>query len=518
LRPKYQADLPYTTSIAPVDEPNDLFEDVSRWFNFKHMENDFNDFEEFPLNPWKHSELGPLLAVADVNGDGLDDVFVGNSLDQDAAIFIQRGDGSFIRSNKDILKSSSMFEDHGALFFDADGDGDLDLLVLSGAIEATHPMAWANRLYINVDGKGNFMPAQGALPALQDVYLRAIAYDIDGDGDLDLILGGRVKPKLWPLLPRSVVLRNDGNRFTDVTREVAPEFEYCGMITDLAILPAGLNKAPVLVAAGEWMPISIFEIQNGKLTNKTKEYGLENSNGFWFRLAFADLDGDGDLDIVSGNLGLNTRLTASVDGPFTVYAKDFDNNGTLDPMIGMFENKKLYPLYQKEVLFKHMPILKKKFLYAKDYSVATMDQLWPQKDLDDALHLKIHTFETCWWENQNGKFVKRKLPAQAQTSTAQGILIFDVNQDGNPDIVICGNKYGFEVETNQANAGNGTILLGNGNGEFAWLNNTRHGFWAMKEGRDMSLVKMNNNRNLVLVANNNGPLQAFLHIGARQVQ
>lgn len=509
LTPKYEDANYKTLSIVPKTVSDSDFEDISQKFQFLHIENPFNDFEEYPLNPWKLSELGPLLAVGDVNGDGLDDFFVGNSMDQTPALFIQKPDGSFYKNQTEFWEGSKMFEDHGALFFDADGDGDLDLLVLSGGIEAVTELAWTNRLYINLDGKGTFAPAIGALPALNDVYLRAIAYDYDGDGDLDLILGARVKPKKWPLIPRSVILRNDGNKFTDVTSEIGPDFEYCGMVTDLKMASLRPGEPPVLIVVGEWMPVSIFEWQSGKLVNSTEKYGFHNTNGFWFKLELADLDGDGDLDIITGNMGLNTRLKASPSEPLRCFAKDFDKNGTLDPIMAYYENGKLYPLVQKDVINKHMPILKKKFLFAGDYAVATMDKVWPQKDLDEALNLYMHTLETCWWENQNGTFIQRKFPIQTQVSTTQGIIVHDFNQDGFPDILMCGNKYGFEVETNQCNAGNGHLLLGDGQGNFTWKNNTLSGFWAMKEARDMIMLRSPNDSKTIIVSNNNGPLDAF---------
>ncbi len=509
LEPRYSDAKGYQASIAPVPESGSMVQDISEKFDYVHIENPFNDFEEFPMNPWKMSELGPIISVGDVNGDGLDDFYAGNSLSNMPAMYIQRADGTFIKSRQPIFEQDNIYEDHGGVFFDADGDGDQDFLQLSGGIEAITPIAWTNRLYINTDGKGNFAPAAGALPALGDVYLRALAHDYDGDGDMDLILGGRVTPKQWPLIPRSVILRNDGNRFVDVTKEVGGEFERAGMITDMQIVSLKQGTAPVLLVCGEWMPLMVFVFENGKLRNKTADYGLDKSNGFWFRMAVADLDGDGDMDIITGNLGLNTRLTASAEGPLRCFAADFDKNATLDPIMAYYEQGKLHPLLQKEVLNKHMPILKKKFLYAKEYSKATMDKVWPKKDLDAALNLYMYTLETCWWENKGGKFEQRKLPFQAQLSAVQGIIVEDFNGDGKVDLLLAGNKYGLEVETNQCNAGNGAMLLGDGRGGFSWISNTKTGFWAMKEGRDMVMLKGTGVIRTILVANNNNKMDVY---------
>jgi hypothetical protein len=508
---KYADASGYVAHIGPEKPAATIFTDktAASGIKFTHKENEFNDFDSWPLNIWKVTELGPLVAKGDVNGDGLDDFYVGNAFDSPGALYVQTPGGTFRPSPAAVWEADKLYEDHGAVFFDADADGDQDLFVVSGGAEATSPQAWQNRLYINTDGKGNFAKAQGAMPPSQDVALRVAAHDYDGDGDQDLFIGGRVTPAKWPLTPRSIVLRNDRTRFTDATAEVAPAFERCGMVTDLVWANVDNDAQPELVVAGEWMPISIFKLKNNKLENVTAQFGLEKSNGLWFRLATADLDSDGDLDLVTGNLGLNTRLTASAEEPLRCFAKDFDNNGTLDPIVALHEKEKLYPLVQKEVLNKQMPVLKKKFLYAKDYAIATMDEVWPQKDLDAALNLYCYDLETCWWENQGGKFVRHSLPMQAQVSAVQGIAADDFNGDGKMDLLLAGNKYGLEVETNRCDASNGALLLGDGKGNFAWSNNLASGFWAMKEARDLAVLRSTGGKQIFIVSNNNDKPQVF---------
>lgn len=481
---------------------------VSVGIGFTHKENPFVDFENWVLNPWTVTDLGPLLTQGDVNGDGLEDFFVGNSFDSPGAIYIQTPSGSFKPSSAVELANDKAYEDHGGIFFDSDGDKDLDLFVLSGGPDASTDAAWQSRLYLN-DGKGNFTKSTDRLPVLKDLGLRVAAHDYDGDGDQDLFIGGRLSPKNWPLTPRSVVLQNNGGKFSDVTNQVAGAFERCGMVTDLSWNDLNGDGQKELIVVGEWMPVSIFQLKNNQLANVTESFGLAKTNGLWNKLSLADLDKDGDLDLVTGNLGLNTRFTASFEAPFRCYAKDFDNNGTLDPIVAYAEAGKIYPLMQKEVLVKQMPILKKKFLYSKDYAQATMSDLWPQKDLDAALNLLAYDFQTCWWENQGGKFVRKNLPVQAQTSPVQGILCDDFNQDGNLDLLMAGNKYGFEVETNPCDAGTGTLLLGDGKGNFSWLSNSESGFWAMREARDLAMLRGPNGKRIILVANNNSGIQVY---------
>jgi hypothetical protein len=281
------------------------------------------------------------------------------------------------------------------------------------------------------------------------------------------------------------------------------------MVCDLAWADVDGDQKPELIAVGEWMKVSVFKLANNKLQNISDQAGLAKSNGLWNCLAVGDLDKDGDLDLVTGNLGLNTRFTASSEAPFRCFAKDFDNNGTLDPVVAFQEGEKVYPLVQKDVLVKQLPALKKRFLYSKNYAEASIFDIWPKNDLESALNLESYQFETCWWENQGGKFIRRTLPNQTQTSVIQGIVISDFDKDGNPDLLMAGNKYGFEVETNRCDAGNGVLLKGNGKGQFVWVDNVKSGFWAMNEARDLGILKASAGKQFIIVANNNSGLQLY---------
>ena len=482
---------------------------ASSGIDFLHEENFFNDFEIWPLSLMSETDLGPFTAKGDVNGDGLDDFFIGNTFDKPAALFVQTPGGRFKKTNAQLWEQDKLYEDHGAVFFDADGDGDSDLYVVSGGMEAVSELAWQNRLYLN-DGKGNFSKAADALPVIKDVGLRVRAHDFDKDGDLDIFVGGRVSGGKWPLAPRSFILQNDGKgKFSDATAQVAPDFEHCGMVTDMLFADLDGDGLAELAVCGEWLPVTVFQFSGGKYVNATEKFGLSKSDGLWNSLAAADLDGDGDMDLVSGNLGLNSRLPASAEFPLRVYAKDFDGNGTVDPIVTFAEEGKNFPLVQKWVLQKQIPSLKKKLLYYRDYSRATVEQVYPQKDLDAALNLFAYTLETCWWENQGGRFVRRKLPNPAQTSPANAILVEDFTGDGRIDILLAGNKYGMEVETNRLDAGNGVLLQGDGKGNFQFVENHVSGFWATKEVRDMALLRGAGGKKIVLVSNNHGKPQIF---------
>ncbi|RME02424.1 MAG: VCBS repeat-containing protein, partial [Bacteroidetes bacterium] len=290
----------------------------------------------------------------------------------------------------------------------------------------------------------------------------------------------------------------------------APELQILGMVFDLKWADLDGDQKAELVAVGEWLSPSVFKMMNGKLQNVTQQFGLEGYTGWWNCVHLADLDGDGDQDIVAGNMGLNSRLKASKEEPLRLFANDFDANGQIDPVLAYYNNGKLYPLPLRDMMIKQMPPLKKKYVRYKAYGEATIEDVFPKSDLNSSLQLAATTFATMWFENRNGKFVAHQLPTEAQFSPVNQVISADFNGDGNVDLLLAGNSYSPEVETGRYDAGNGTLLLGDGKGGWTFMPNRYAGFWATKEARDIKPVKLANGKVLILVANNNDRLEAYI--------
>ncbi|MCF8246203.1 MAG: VCBS repeat-containing protein [Saprospiraceae bacterium] len=478
---------------------------------FRHIDDDFNDFNREWLIPHAFSNLGPNIAQGDVNADGLQDFFIGGGRNQSGALFIQQKNCSFKIQGNPAFDTDKTYEDMGCAFFDADGDSDADLYVVSGG--STYDAGSSNyqdRLYLN-DGNGNFEKApNGTLPAITSSGSCVTPFDFDQDGDLDLMVGGMVTPGRYPESPQTFMLQNNGGRFTDVCPQNAPFLSKIGMVNDLIWADLDGDKSAELIVVGEWLPVSIFKNTKGKLEDVTEKFGLKESNGWWNCVHAADIDNDGDIDLVAGNLGLNSRLKASVAEPIQLFADDFDRNGSLDPVMAWYYDGKQYPLPQRDVMIKQMPGLKKDFVYHRAYGLATMETIFKRAALDAAKKYSAKTFSTMFFENKGGKFIAHELPIATQLSTCNQILSADFNGDGNLDLLMVGNNSHSEVESGPYDASNGTVLLGDGKGSFAELPNRISGFWATKEARDMVLIRLANGKTLYLVANNNDYLQGYL--------
>ncbi len=498
--------------LTPLTPPrNQFFQEMSgsKGLEYTHKEDEYEDFDVERLLPWRLSTPGPAIAVGDMNGDQLDDFYIGGAAGEAGALFVQNTNGQFARTAQATWDADKTYEDSGMAFLDADGDSDLDLFVASGGNSAAGGQrAYQPRLYTN-DGKGNFTRAANALPTITDSGSAVATFDYDGDGDLDIFLGGWCMPGSWPLTPTSHVLRNEKGVFTEATSQIAPAFSYCGMVRDILFADLDGDKKPEMLVAGEWMPVTVFKYSGGKFEDATTQFGLDQTQGFWRSLATADFDGDGDMDLVAGNLGLNTRLRAAPQEPLFVYAKDFDSNGSLDPLMGYTQNGTEYPLALREVLLKQLPGLKKKFVRNAPYAYAKMEDLFPRTELQTAKRFQANVLTSCYFENKNGKFVLKPLPNEAQVSPANAFVVADLNADGKQDILLVGNDYGQQVETGPITAGNGLALLNDGNGNFKPVPASQSGLWANKDARSLKMLQSAGGKTLLMVGNNDGRMQVF---------
>ena len=450
-----------------------FFSDILGKLNidFKHNETPFFDFGYHRLLSQKYSQLGPCMATGDINGDGLTDFFIGGAAGQSGKLFFQRSDGTFI--SKNLIDAAKPEEDVGAILFDADGDKDLDLLITGGSTEfGAKSTNNSPRLYVN-DGKGNFSLNKLALPAGTPVISQAVTVgDYDGDGDMDIFIGGRVVPENYPELPRSYILQNNKGIFTDVTKQICPALENPGMITAALFTDFNSDNKPDLIICGEWMPIRFFENRNGKFVEITGSTGLTADNGMWRSLQAIDIDNDGDIDYVAGNMGLNNKFHPTAERPMMLYAKDMDKNGSIDLIPAYYikdndGNYQLYPGTDRNQLADEIPGIKKKYLLHKDFSNITMEKLASDYGADGWTKLKCETMQSAWIENLGkGKFKMHALPLPAQFSPINTVLPLDVDGDGNIDLIVAGNEYQAEPVTGRYDASYGLVLKGNGKGNF----------------------------------------------------
>jgi hypothetical protein len=506
-QPAPDLNRPQATAFASINP-------YAKGLDFKHQENQFNDFAREVLLPHRQSTLGPGLAKGDVNGDGLDDLYVGGAAGQGAVLYAQQKDGTFSPvSQQPWQQLDKGCEDIGATFFDADNDGDLDLYVVSGGggeFPADSPLL-DDRLYINLDGQGNFGKVGGGMPKTTGSGTIVRPSDFDGDGDIDLFVGGGAVPGKYPYPSRSYLLRNDNLKFNDVTKEVAPELAEAGIVKDATWTDFTGDQLPELVVVGEWMPVMFFNNQNGQLANATADYGTEDLKGWWYSVAASDVDADGDMDLVVGNVGLNTKFYASKKKPFNVFADDFDDNGQCDIVLSKEYNGKLVPTRGRQCSSDQMPFIKEKFPTYKEFANADIESILGSENVETALHLQVNDFHHMVLLN-DGKnhFEQQPLPNLAQIGPAKRILLDDFNGDNHTDILLVGNMYETEVETPRYDAGNGCLLIGDGKGNFTPLTPAESGFFTPGNAKDMVILQQTANGNpLVIVANNNSEMNVF---------
>ncbi|WP_111708801.1 FG-GAP-like repeat-containing protein [Lutibacter citreus] len=475
------------------------FEDVTtlKGIDFKHTENSYNDFKFEPLLPHKNSQFGSGVTVGDVNGDGLEDFFVGNATGSSAAMYIQNIEGKFTIMNGP-WEQDAQYEDMEVLLFDFDNDNDLDLYVVSGGNDKRKEESFfQDRIYINT--QNGFVKGDKVLPSIIFSGLMVSPGDFDKDGLTDLFVGGRIIPGKYPFPAKSSILKNNGGkdldlRFVDVTNQVLLELNEAGLITS-AIWDDFNNDGTLdLIIAGEWTPIRFFKNTNGSFKEKTEEFGFEKSTGWWYSLKKADLDGDGDNDYLAGNLGLNYKYKASEKVPFEVFANDFDENNSMDVVLSYKKEGTQLPLRGRECSSQQVHAIKVRFKTYEAYANADLQEIYGEQMLEKSLHYSANTFANYWIENKgDGIFKMHKLPQRAQLAAINKFEVFDYNGDEYPDILLAGNIYGSEVETPRGDASLGLVLTGTGNKVFNVVTPSESNLFVKGDVRGLAPIKINNN-------------------------
>jgi enediyne biosynthesis protein E4 len=475
---------------------------------FVHKENAFSDFDREPLIPKLVSTEGPALAVGDVNGDGLDDMYIGGARGQAGVLLIQQRDGRFVSSSAAEFAKDAISEDVGAVFFDANGDGRPDLYVVSGGSEyGESAPALQDRLYIN-DGHGLFHKSEGLLPIARYSGSRPAVADYDGDGDVDVFVGGRVVPWRYGVDPPSMLLQNDGRgHFTDVTDRLAPELRRIGMVTDAVWRDVDGDGRLDLVVVGEWMPITVFHNAGGGRLVRTAVRGLENSEGWWNRIVAGDFTGNGRVDFLIGNLGLNSALRASAAQPLTMYVGDFNRNGFVEQVLCEYNGGVSYPLAVRDALINALPYLSRRFLTYERYAHQTCADLFSPAELKNAVTKTVRTFATMLARNNgDGSFTLVPLPWEAQIAPVYGILPTDIDGDGRLDVLLGGNFDGLPPQIGRLRSSYGLLLRGDGTGNFTPVRTSASGFLVPGETRDIPRLRTASGDLFIVARNNDAPL------------
>jgi enediyne biosynthesis protein E4 len=487
------------------------FQQVNGFVDFVHKEDNFVDFDRDYLIYHMLTTEGPRMVKGDVNGDGLDDFYVGGAKDQSGALYVQKREGSFVRTNEALFEKDKASEDMGSALFDADGDGDLDLYVCSGGNELPNTsIALIDRLYIN-DGHGILKKSPQVLPKSSFENTSTVkAADYDGDGDEDLFVGVRVQPFLYGAPMNGYILNNDGKgNFKEVTKQIAPGLQDIGMITDAVWADVDGDKDEDLLVVGEYMPVSVFINEGGKFIDRTQDSGLSKTNGWWNRIEAADLDDDGDVDFVIGNHGLNSRFKASTDRPVCMYVSDFDQNGTVEQIICEYNGDKSYPIVLRHDLVSQIPELKKKYLKYESYKDQTITDIFTPEQLKNAAILKAFELETSVLMNEGkGRFKLNRLPIQAQFAPVYGIEISDYDGDGHKDILLGGNLYKAKPEVGRYDASYGEYLKGDGKGHFKSIPAKESGIKIEGEVRDIMTLQTSRGE-VIMASRNNDTIVAF---------
>ncbi|MDH3652222.1 MAG: FG-GAP-like repeat-containing protein, partial [Saprospiraceae bacterium] len=497
----------YSEAGNATEEANEGSETILRegsgttGLHYLHEENKFDDYQKQVLLPHKMSTLGPNLSVGDINQDGKSDLFIGGTAGIAGQLYVQSDNGTFSGVRQAALINDRLYEDMGSVFIDVDKDGDLDLYVVSGGNEfEAGSKSYQDRLYLN-DGTGQLTSAPDKVPELTTSGGKVRACDFDEDGDEDLLVLGRHIPWSYPEPASSALLLNENGVFKNVTTTVASDLIEIGLMNDAQWIDYDQDGMKDIVMAGEWTSIIILK-NLGEEFRKITSVTLDQAKGWWFSLEVADIDSDGDSDLLAGNLGLNYKYKATDEEPFEVYHYDFDNNGSKDVVLTYYNFGIQYPLRGRQCSAEQIPMLEKQFETYDIFASSDVSEIYGEDKLSESLHLEATTFASGYFENKGeGEFEFHALPVESQISSINDFVVEDVNDDGHLDIVLAGNQFNVEVETTRADAGYGMLLLGDGAGGFTSQSKNASGFYVPSEVRSMSKILMDGHPALIVGSN-----------------